>query len=76
METIKYTLTEDQMPQAWYNIQADLPTPLLPVLHPQSRRPIAPGDLEPLFPMSLIQQEVSTDRWIEITPEVQAPMLK
>jgi len=72
METIKYTLTEDQMPQAWYNIQADLPTPLPPVLHPQSRLPIAPGDLEPLFPMSLIQQEVSTDRWIEIPPEVQA----
>lgn len=72
MERIKYTLTEDQMPQAWYNIQADLPTPLPPVLHPQSRLPIAPGDLEPLFPMSLIQQEVSTDRWIEIPPEVQA----
>jgi len=42
METIKYTLTEDQMPTAWYNIQADLPTPLPPVLHPGTGQPITP----------------------------------
>ena len=72
MDTIKYTLTEDQMPTAWYNIQADLPTPLPPVRHPGTGQPIAPADLEPLFPMSLIEQEVSLERWIEIPEEVQS----
>lgn len=72
MDTIKYTLSEDQMPTAWYNIQADLPTPMPPVLHPGTSQPIAPADLEPLFPQSLIEQEVSQERWIEIPDEVQA----
>ncbi len=47
------------MPTAWYNIQADLPTPMPPVLHPVTGQPISPADLEPLFPMPLIQQEVA-----------------
>lgn len=72
METIKYILTEDQMPTAWYNIQADLPTPLSPVLHPGTGQPIAPHDLLPLFPMSIIEQEVSQERWIEIPDEVRS----
>ncbi len=72
MDIIKYTLTEDQMPTAWYNIQADLPNPLPPVRHPGTGQPIAPADLEPLFPMSLIEQEVSLERWIEIPEEVQS----
>ncbi len=72
MDTIKYTLSEDQMPTAWYNIQADLPTPVPPVLHPGTGQPITPTDLEPLFPDQLIMQEVSTERWIEIPEEVQA----
>ena len=45
MDTIKYMLSEDQMPTAWYNIQADLPTPMLPVLNPATGQPIAPADL-------------------------------
>ena len=72
MDIIKYTLSEDQMPTAWYNIQADLPTPVPPVLHPGTGQPITPADLEPLFPEQLIMQEVSTERWIEIPEEVQA----
>ncbi|MGI8500808.1 MAG: TrpB-like pyridoxal phosphate-dependent enzyme [Hassallia sp.] len=72
MDTIKYTLTEDQMPESWYNIQADLPTPIPPVLHPGTGQPITPKDLEPLFPMQLIEQEVSQQRWIEIPDQVQS----
>jgi tryptophan synthase beta chain len=71
MDTIKYVLPEDRMPTAWYNVQADLPQPLPPVLHPGTRQPIGPADLAPLFPMELIKQEVSTERFIEIPEEVQ-----
>lgn len=71
METIKYNLSEAQMPAAWYNIQADLPTPMPPVLHPVTGKAISPTDLEPLFPTELIKQEVSQERWIEIPDEVQ-----
>jgi len=66
METIKYTLTEDRIPRAWYNIVPDLPKPLAPVLHPATHKPVGPDDLAPLFPMAVIMQEVSTDREIEI----------
>ncbi|NEU73904.1 TrpB-like pyridoxal phosphate-dependent enzyme [Hassallia byssoidea VB512170] len=72
MDTIKYTLTEDQMPEFWYNIQADLPAPMPPVLHPGTGQPITPKDLEPLFPTQLIEQEVSQQRWIEIPDQVQS----
>ena len=65
-EQIKYLLDEDQIPKSWYNIQADLPEPAPPVLHPGTHQPIGPADLEPLFPMALIEQEVSTERYIEI----------
>jgi tryptophan synthase beta chain len=72
MKTVKYLLAEDRMPTAWYNIQADLPVPPPPVLHPGTGQPIGPQDLAPLFPMALIMQEVSTERFIEIPEEVQA----
>ena len=65
-DTLKYTLTEERIPRAWYNLQADLPAPLPLVLHPGTGTPITPSDLEPLFPMALIEQEVSTERFIEI----------
>jgi tryptophan synthase beta chain len=71
VETVKYVLPEDRMPTAWYNIQADLPVPLPPSLHPGTGQPIGPADLAPLFPMALIMQEVSTERYIEIPEEVQ-----
>jgi len=69
---IKYTLSEDKMPKAWYNIQANLPKPLPGVLNPATNQPITPTDLEPLFPMELIQQEVSTEPEIEIPEPVQS----
>ncbi|MCL4181709.1 MAG: pyridoxal-phosphate dependent enzyme, partial [Verrucomicrobia bacterium] len=69
-ETIKYCLDESRLPKAWYNIQADLPKPVPAVLHPGTHKPITPDDLAPLFPMSLIQQEVSTEREIEIPEPV------
>jgi tryptophan synthase beta chain len=72
MDTIKYLLPEDQMPSSWYNIQADLPEPLPPVLHPATGKPIGPDDLAPIFAMGLIMQEVSQERTIEIPDEVQA----
>ena len=62
----KYVLSEKRIPEAWYNIQADLPQPLPPVMHPGTGEPIGPADLAPLFPMELIKQEVSQERWIEI----------
>ncbi|MDI6756491.1 MAG: TrpB-like pyridoxal phosphate-dependent enzyme [Endomicrobiia bacterium] len=69
-EETKILLSEKQIPEKWYNIQADLPVPLPPVLHPGTRKPIGPADLEALFPMELIKQEVSTEKWIDIPDEV------
>ena len=65
-EPTKYLLDENAIPSAWYNIQADLPSPAPPVLHPGTLQPVGPDDLAPLFPMALIGQEVSTEREIEI----------
>ncbi len=65
-ETVKYLLAEEQMPKVWYNIAADLPVPLAPPLHPGTLQPLGPDDLAPLFPMSLIMQEMSAEREIEI----------
>jgi tryptophan synthase beta chain len=67
----KYLLDESQMPKSWYNIQADLPEAMPAVLHPGTLQPIGPDDLAPLFPMALIQQEVTTEREIEIPEPVQ-----
>ena len=69
-ESTKYLLPEERIPRAWYNLQADLPQPLPPVLHPGTGQPIGPDDLAPLFPMSLIQQEVTTEREVEIPEPV------
>src|SRR5215510_3069084 len=66
----KYVLDEADLPTQWYNIQADLKTPVPPVLHPGTGQPIGPQDLAPLFPMALIAQEVSQERWIDIPEEV------
>jgi tryptophan synthase beta chain len=66
---IKVFLTEDEIPKQWYNLAADLPTPLLPPLGPDGK-PITPEALAPVFPMNLIEQEVSQERWINIPEEV------
>ena len=62
----KFTLTEDQMPTQWYNIVPDLPSPPPPALHPGTLQPAGPEDFLPLFPMDLILQEVSQDRYVDI----------
>jgi tryptophan synthase beta chain len=69
-ETVKFVLDEERLPEAWYNLAADLPSPPPPVLHPGTGQPVGPDDLAPLFPMEVIQQEVSTEREIEIPGEV------
>jgi tryptophan synthase beta chain len=69
MERIKFELSEKEMPRQWYNLAADLPTPLQPPLGPDGK-PVTPEMLAPVFPMNLIEQEVSTRRWINIPPEV------
>jgi len=69
-DTIKYLLPETEIPKDWYNIIADLPEPPPPVLHPGTHEPVGPDDLAPLFPMSLIMQEVSGERYLEIPEPV------
>lgn len=69
-DSIKYLLDEKEMPRTWYNLLADLPKAPSPVLHPVTKRPMTPDDLAPLFPMALIMQEVSTERFIEIPEPV------
>ena len=66
----KIFLSEKDMPRAWYNIQADLPNPLPPPLNPGTGEPITPDMLAPILPMNLIEQEVSTERWIDIPEPV------
>src|SRR5512138_1157266 len=70
MTDTKITLPESEIPTHYYNIQADLPTPLAPPLHPGTKEPIGPEALTPIFPMGIIQQEVSRERMIEIPDEV------
>jgi tryptophan synthase beta chain len=69
-EPTKYILDESHIPRAWYNIQADLPKPLPPPLHPGTMAPLGPDDLAPLFPMALIAQEVTQEREVEIPEPV------
>ena len=69
-DTVKYVLDECRIPKAWYNIVADLPVPPPPVLHPGTLQPVGPDDLAPLFPMELIQQEVTQQREVEIPEPV------
>jgi len=70
MERTKIILDENELPKQWYNILPDLPTPLEPPLNPATNEPIGPDDLLPIFPMGLIKQEVSQDRFIDIPEEV------
>jgi tryptophan synthase beta chain len=70
MDELKVVLEDKEIPRQWYNILADLPTPMSPPLHPGTGKPVGPEDLAPIFPMNLIEQEVSTERWIDIPEEV------
>jgi tryptophan synthase beta chain len=66
----KIILSENEMPRQWYNIMADMPNKPLPPLHPVTKQPVGPEDLAAVFPMELIKQEVSTERYIDIPDEV------
>lgn len=66
----KIVLDESVIPKQWYNIIPDMPGPLAPVINPQTMQPVTPDDLLPIFPMALIEQEVSTQRWIDIPENV------
>jgi tryptophan synthase beta chain len=66
----KILLDEEQLPTQWYNVVPDLPSPPPPPLHPGTLQPVGPDDLAPLFPMDLIAQEVTTDRYVDIPGEV------
>ncbi|NQU23194.1 MAG: TrpB-like pyridoxal phosphate-dependent enzyme, partial [Candidatus Nealsonbacteria bacterium] len=70
MSSKRIILAENDIPTAWYNLQADLPKPVPPPMHPGTKQPLGPEDLAPIFPMSLIGQEVSQERWIEIPEAV------
>jgi tryptophan synthase beta chain len=70
MQTKKIFLPESEMPRQWYNVAADMPTPMEPPLHPGTGQPAGPEDLAPIFPMPLIEQEVSQERFIDIPDEV------
>lgn len=69
-ELTKIILPEDKLPKFWYNVQADMPTPLAPGLNPITKQPLTPADLQPIFADELMRQEVSTERYIEIPKEV------
>ncbi|MCK5350208.1 MAG: pyridoxal-phosphate dependent enzyme, partial [Desulfobacula sp.] len=70
MKTKKFVLSDQDMPRRWYNIMADMPTPMEPPRHPGTGQPLEADDLAAIFPMNLIEQEMSTDRWIDIPEEV------
>jgi tryptophan synthase beta chain len=69
-EQTRFILKESDLPKSWYNVQADSPVPPTPVLNPMTKEPVTPDFLGVLFPMELIQQEVSTERYIQIPDEV------
>ncbi len=70
MQETKILLPEKDIPRQWYNIIADMPNPPKPPLHPATQQPVGPDDLRAIFPMALIEQEVSAQRWIDIPEEV------
>ncbi len=70
MENIKVLLRDDEIPREWYNIVADLPTPMRPPLHPGTGKPVTAQDMAAIFPMNLIEQEMSAERFIRIPDEV------
>jgi len=70
-EQTKIFLSEKDMPTSWYNVAADMPGQRPPMLHPVTKEPATPDDLAPIFPMSIIMQEVTSERFVEIPEEVQ-----
>ncbi len=75
MQELKVILRDDEIPRQWYNIQADMPTPLSPPLNPATGQPIDPEDLGKVFPMNLVEQEMDQNRWIDIPEEILEKLL-
>ncbi len=69
-QKVRFNLPDTDLPKFWYNVLADAPVSLPPVLHPGTKEPVTPDFLSALFPMEIIQQEVTTERYIEIPQEV------
>lgn len=69
-DSVKYLLPEEKMPKAWYNLAADLPEPPAPPLHPGTLKPASADDLAAIFPRAVIEQEMTTERWVEIPEPV------
>ena len=67
---MRFDLPSDKIPTAWFNALAHLPEPMDPPLHPGTREPVGPDDLSPLFPMALIEQEMSPAPWVDVPGEV------
>src|SRR5438874_9322780 len=67
---MRWLLSPERVPAAWFNVIPHLPTPLQPPLHPGTKEPVRPDDLAPLFPMALIAQEMSPEPWIDVPGEV------
>ena len=70
MAVKKTFLSEEFLPKQWYNLNADFPTPMPPPLHPGTGKPPTPEDFAPIFPMNLVEQEMTPDRWVDIPEEV------
>ena len=66
----KFILSEDEMPRQWYNIVADMKNKPLPLIHPKTKKEVKPEDLAPLFSEGVIEQEFSTERFVEIPDKV------
>src|SRR5512136_1563012 len=75
MMAVKYFLVEKDIPKQWYNLAADLPSPMQPPLGPDGK-PVTPDMLAPVFPMNIIEQEVSRERWIKIPEEILGILFK
>ena len=69
-EPTSFLLPSDRIPKAWYNLNADMPEPIPPPLHPATRLPAGPDDLTAIFPENLVMQEVTPERWVEIPDPV------
>ena len=70
MQETKIVLPDREIPKQWYSIMADMPNLPKPPLHPGTKQPVGPDDLSAIFPMALIEQEMTTERWIDIPEEV------
>ena len=70
MNQIRFSLPQSEMPTHWYNVLADAPKPLPPPLHPGTKQPVTPDLMTAIFPENLVQQEMTTDRWVEIPEPV------